>query len=203
MNWPHNLFFITSPHIFCPFPSLNQNKENGYKHRNLMTVPVLSLKGDSFNCTLLCLNALLWYKDFIFTLSLNKKQKKVDSSPPDVERHRLNPLLSSYLLKGCRGLQPNVRHKHRWWRPAWPPLPGSLATSLFHSGDWTCWRNERSLCRGSAHVWRAKDAVPVTAAAQEEKSPWIHPRAGRQKGKAQTQQLPREREPGCSLLSQP
>lgn len=101
----------------------------------------------------------------------------------------------SYLLTGCRWLQPNVRHKYRWSRPAWHPFPGSFATSLFHSGDWTCWRNKcsLSLCRVlSASLWRVKDAVPVTAAAQEEKSPWILPRAGRQKGKPQTQQIPRD-----------
>lgn len=111
----------------------------------------------------------------------------------------------SYLLTGCWWLQPNVRHKYRWSRPAWRPFPGSFATSLFHSGDWTCYRNKRSLSLRrvlSASLWRVKDAVPVTAAAQEEKSPWILPRAGRQKGKPQTQQIPGDREPGCSLLSQ-
>lgn len=114
--------------------------------------------------------------------------------------------IQPYLLTGCRWLQPNVRHKYRWSRPAWRPSPGSFAASLFHSGVWTCWRNERSLSLRrvlSASLWRVKDAVPVTAAAaQEAKSPWILPRAGRQKGKPQTQQIPGDREPGCSLLSQ-
>lgn len=196
-----------------------------------MTIPDLSQKGDSFNATLLWLNSLFLTSVCTASVTHPHQQAHCKHYHPFNSQKKscwkcwtlkfiiacfedfLDSLFfyfkdsveQSYLLRGCRWLQPNVRHKYRWSCPAWWPFPGSFATSLFHSGDWTCWRNKRSLslCRVlSASLWRVRDAVPVTAAAQEEKSPWILPPAGRQKGKPQTQQLPRDREPGFSLLSQ-
>lgn len=186
-----------------------KQKENGSEHKNLMTIADPSQKDDSFNDALIKLSFLDFNLHSIsatpspdrltaniFTLGIH--QKKVNFFQNVEWEKGENPKLPvwgtsftvcfsilknsaerSYLLTGCPWLQPNIRHKYRWSRPTWRPFPGSLATSLFHSGVWTCWRNKCSLSLSafvlSASPWRVKDAVPATAAAQEEKKPMNPP----------------------------